>query len=131
MHYLGATSNVKPSYIKYCSFTRNFNTAFGAFGASNIPFVDNIIYHTVGSSVRISDDKHMWVCVYVCVSSSVYCNSGHQHIFAERQIEFFSFFIFYVAHVLNFSILLKYSKSSWLVTTTTTTTSLLLSVFGH
>ena len=46
----GDVSDVKPSYVKECTFHDNFNTAFGSFGANGMVFTDNVVYKTVGSS---------------------------------------------------------------------------------
>ncbi|XP_076030840.1 fibrocystin-L-like [Oratosquilla oratoria] len=41
------------SYVKKCSFNKNFNSAIGLFAVDGLVVEDNVIYHTVGSSVVI------------------------------------------------------------------------------
>ena len=45
--------NLKSSYIRGNSFHDGFNTAIGVFGTNDLTVVDNVIHHTVGSSVRV------------------------------------------------------------------------------
>lgn len=45
--------NLKSSYIRGNSFHDGFNTAIGVFGTHELTVVDNVIHHTVGSSVRV------------------------------------------------------------------------------
>ncbi|KAK3107254.1 hypothetical protein FSP39_010348 [Pinctada imbricata] len=45
-------TNVKPRYVKKCSFNYNFGTAIGVYGTDNLIVEDNVIYHSVGAALQ-------------------------------------------------------------------------------
>jgi len=49
-----------PSYVKRCSFNNNFAPALGFFGTGNVSVESNVIYHTVGPSIRDESIGNMY-----------------------------------------------------------------------
>ncbi|XP_048777455.2 fibrocystin-L-like isoform X3 [Ostrea edulis] len=45
-------SNVKPCYVKQCSFHHNLGIAIGVYGTNNLEIQNNVIYHSVGSAIH-------------------------------------------------------------------------------
>ena len=56
-----AAGNLESSSVRGNSFRDGFNTALGVYGSNGLTVADNVIYHTVGSSVIISGKKHKLV----------------------------------------------------------------------
>lgn len=52
----GNVSNIKPSYVKKCSFHQGFNSAIGAFGIRGLNITDNVVLHTVGNAIITNSD---------------------------------------------------------------------------
>jgi len=65
--------NLKSSYIRGNSFHDGFNTAIGVFGTNELTVVDNVIHHTVGSSVRVwgRDNKVLHNLAVLSVSPGI------------------------------------------------------------
>ena len=45
----GTVSDVKPSYVKDCTFHKSFNTAVGAFGVRGLNITGNVVHGAIGN----------------------------------------------------------------------------------
>ena len=66
---VGATRR-NESYVIGNSFNYNFNSALGIFGTSNLLLEDNVVYFTIGASIRVWGEHNEIIHNLVVYSAS-------------------------------------------------------------
>ena len=63
-------SRSNDSYVIGNSFNYNFNSALGIFGTSHLLIEDNVVYFTIGASIRVGGENNELVHNLVVYSAS-------------------------------------------------------------
>ena len=60
------------SYVKGSSFHHCFNTGVGVFGTNNLTIENNVVFHTVGSAIRVAGERNRIVNNLAVYSISIH-----------------------------------------------------------
>jgi hypothetical protein len=75
------TTTVNDSYVKGNSFNYNFNTALGVFTTNNLLVENNVVYFTLGASMRIEGEMNQLIHNLVIYSASLATYKGREDRF--------------------------------------------------